>query len=388
MASRLKILFLPRWYPNRNDPMPGLFIKKQAEGLTHLCDVAVVYVHPEPHCPNRYEAEFSEEKEVRVLRVYYRVPGAKAGWFGSILKLYRFYRANFRALQSIKAFDPDIVHAHIMTRTALVGYRISRLWKKPFVISEHWSRYFRENDSFRGVCRRTIARFIVGNADAVIPVSQVLRKAMQEHKLLNRRYVCIPNVVETELFTPAVQRKPGKTRMIHVSCFDDRSKNISGFLRIVKSLSLKRNDFECSLVGEGPDFEKMKLYATGLGLDDGTVKFTGMKQGEELVQAYRSSDFLVLSSRYETFGTVVVEAMSCGLPVVATNVGIIPEVLQSGNGLAVEPGNDRLLEEAINKMLDTCQSYDIEAIRSSVLNRFSAEKVAEMLYHLYQELVS
>jgi glycosyltransferase involved in cell wall biosynthesis len=388
MASRLKILFLPRWYPNRNDPMPGLFILKQAEGLARLCDVAVVYVHPEVHCPNKYEVEFSEENQVRVLRVYYRVPGDRSGWTGSAIKFYRFYRANFRALKSIRAFDPDIIHAHILTRTAVVAFRVSRLWKKPFLISEHWSRYFRENPSFNGFIRKQVTRFIVRKANAVIPVSELLRKSMIDRKLFSQRYVCIPNVVETDLFTPGGSRQPGKVRMIHVSCFEDRSKNISGFLRSVKSLLRKRNDFECLLVGEGPDLGKMKEYARELGLGDQTVNFTGLKQGDALVEAYRSADFLVLSSRYETFGTVVVEAMSCGLPVVATCVGIIPEFLNQDHGISVEAGDDEALAAAMDRMVETYGVYDREKIRASVIHRFSSNQVTEKLIQLYQEFVS
>jgi len=175
--------------------------------------------------------------------------------------------------------------------------------------------------------------------------------------------------------------------MIHVSCFEDKSKNITGFLRAVKTLSGKRNDFECMLVGEGPDLEKMKLFSSGLGLGEETVKFTGLRQGSELVEAYRSADFLVLNSRYETFGTVVIEAMSCGLPVVTTRVGIVPEVVDPGNGIVVEPGDDSVFTDAIDKMLDTYNTYDSERIRASVVEVFSQQKVSDLLYQVYQEFV-
>ena len=64
MSSKIKVLFLPRWYPHKHDPMPGLFIQRQAEALTSDCDVAVIYVHPDPNCPNKIEVDFCEEKSV------------------------------------------------------------------------------------------------------------------------------------------------------------------------------------------------------------------------------------------------------------------------------------------------------------------------------------
>jgi len=388
MKTRIKVLFLPLWYPNRNDPMPGLFIQQQAEALTHHCDVAVIYVHPEKDCPNKYEVEFSQENEVRVLRVYYRVPEHGFSLFRNLLKLFRFYRANFKALNSIREFDPDIVHVHILTRMAVIGIRISRLWEKPFIISEHWSRYFSGNDTYNGILRKLITRIVVRKANAIIVVSGSLKKAMLEWKLWNANYFIVPNVVETEKFIPALTvEKRSRKRIIHVSCFEDKSKNISGFLRAIKSLSSRRNDFECLVVGTGPDFGRLLEYKKELGISDSTVCFTGLITGESLVGAYQSSDFLVLSSRYETFGTVVAEAMSCGLPVVATNVGIVPEIITPGNGFIVPPGDEEALTDAMDMMMDKITTFDRRRIRTEVLKRFTSEIVAGSLYNIYQKIV-
>jgi len=389
MKPRLKVLFLPRWYPTRYDPMTGLFIQRQAEALTKYCDIAVIYVHAETDCPNKFEVEFSEEKEVRVLRVYYRVSDGGLFFLRDLQKFYRFYRANFKALKSIRKFNPDILHAHVLTRMGLIAFKISRSWKKPFLISEHWSRYFPENNTYKGVVRKWITRFVVGKANAIVVVSEILRKSMIDRKLYNSQYYVIPNVVDTDQFIPA-SRKGNKfrKRIIHVSCFEDKSKNLSGFLRAVKSLSMKRNDFECLVVGDGPDYEQIVQYSKSLEIKEPLVVFTGLKTEHALVEAYQSSDFLVLSSNYETFGTVLIEGMSCGLPVVATHVGIVPEIITTENGLVVPPGKEDALINAMNRMIDNIDGYDRQKIRSTILNRFSKEKVADSLCNLYQKIVS
>jgi len=369
--------------------MAGLFIQRQAEAISTYCDIAVIYVHPEQDCPNKYEVEFSEENEVRVLRVYYRVTEKGFTFIRNLLKLYRFYRANFKALKSIRQFDPDVVHVHVLTRMAIIGFRISRSWKKPFIISEHWSRYYFKNNTYKGITRQVITRFVVRKADAIIVVSGMLQKSMLYWKLWNDNYFIVPNVVETEKFIPpSIKETRSKKRIIHVSCFEDKSKNISGFLRAVKSLSNRRNDFECLVVGNGPDYKQLMEYRKTLEIPETTVVFTGLKTGKSLVEAYQSSDFLVLSSHYETFGTVVVEGMSCGLPVVATQTGIVPEIITADNGLMVPPDDEEALTNGMDLMLDKLGTYDKQKIRATVLNRFSEEIVADSLYNIYQRIVS
>ncbi|MGE5424945.1 MAG: hypothetical protein ACM3N9_06255, partial [Syntrophothermus sp.] len=78
MDKKLRILFLPKWYPNRFDPMPGLFIQRQAESISENCDVAVLSVHPVLHAPNKYEIDVAWETGVFTVRVYYNAGNGRS----------------------------------------------------------------------------------------------------------------------------------------------------------------------------------------------------------------------------------------------------------------------------------------------------------------------
>ena len=389
MNRKIRVLFLPKWYPNRYDPMPGLFIRLQAESLTAYCDVAVIYVHPDPDCQNKYEAEFSEENEVRILRVYYKAYGPSPSFIGKILNLWRFYKANQKAIHSIRQFSPDLIHAHVLTRMGLIGWKVSRNQHIPLIISEHWSRYFPENDSYQGWLKKHLTTFIVKRADAVIAVSNPLRDAMQKCNLKNHNFQVIPNAVDMAIFhTVALVRVDPVKAMVHISCFEDQSKNISGFLRSLKDLSGKRQDFRCLMVGEGPDWDEMKEYAGFLRILDSFVSFTGVKTASELAEILTASDFSVLSSRYETFGTVLIESLACGIPVVATAVGVAPAVINENNGLLVLPGDEHAMTNALNQMVDSCRTYDPETISECISKKFSKETVGKQLLAIYHEVIS
>lgn len=389
MERKIRVLFLPKWYPHRYDPMPGLFICRQAEAITPFCDVAVIYVHPDPDCPNQYEAEFSEENQVRVLRVYYKTKGGNPGFFGKAINLWRFYRANLKAIHSIRQFEPDLIHAHVLTRMGLIGWKVSRRQHIPLVISEHWSRYFPANNSYQGWLRKLLTTFVAKRAGAMVAVSAELRDAMKRCNLVNPEFYVIPNVVDTAIFQPVytIQDDHVKT-IVHISCFEDKSKNISGFLRSVKALSLLRQDFRCMMVGEGPEWMAMMEYAGHLELYDSVVFFTGVKSGEELAGILGGADFSVLSSRYETFGTVVIESLACGVPVVATSVGVAAAIINEDNGLLVPPGDEPAMTTALNIMVDRCRAYDRRLIRSAVEGKYDPESVGTRLLEVYRKVLN
>jgi glycosyltransferase involved in cell wall biosynthesis len=387
--NRLKILFLPRWYPNRYDPMPGLFIQRQAEAISDHCTAVVLYIHEDIDCPNRYEIDSADEGDLQVIRVYYKVPAGGITPLNKLLKLYRFFKACRLGFKMLQDFNPDLIHVHVLTRQGIIALIYKWNTMVPYVITEHWSRYFPENNTYKGGIRKFITGRVVRNASALIAVSEKLKEAMLNVGLKNQHYQVIPNPVDMNRFRIIEKEiRPGMTkkRMIHISCFEDKSKNISGFLRVIRNLQQKRDDFECCLIGEGPEWQQMKKYATDLGLYPELVSFPGLMVEDDLVLAINKAGFLVLSSQYETFGSVIIESLACGIPIVSTDVGIASAVVNESNGLVVPPGDGKALEEAISFMLDHFHEYDRKQIRESVAGNYNDHIISRQLIEVYKEV--
>jgi glycosyltransferase involved in cell wall biosynthesis len=362
--------------------MPGIFIQRQAEAVSAECNVAVLYVHCDEHAANRYEIDLAEENGIHVVRVYYRESTISV--LKGLMRMYRFWHAHQLGFRMLRSFQPDLVHVHVLTREGVIAFLHKIRKGTPYVITEHWSRYLQGNNSFKGRFRKMLTRRVVGSAAAMIAVSESLKIAMLKFRLRNKDFTVVPNPVDTDLFTPGDQRTVKKMkRCIHISCFEDRPKNISGLLDAVKMLSGKRSDFECYLVGDGPEFDHWKSRADEMGLLGKQVFFTGLKEQKELIREIQAADFMVLSSNYETFGTVVIECLACGIPVVATNVGIVPEIINETNGIIVPAGDGRSLGKAIDRMLDQCNSYDPQVIRDTILNKFDTKTIANKLLEIY-----
>ena len=376
--ERKHIVFLARWYPHRYDPMFGLFVQRHAEATALFNDITVVYCQQttdnrqQTSSKEKFEIVRTNENNVDTIRVYYKKPENK------ILSLIRFYRANMKALKLCR--KPDLIHVHILTRLGVIAWIQKILHKTPYIITEHWSRYLPGND-FGGFLRKLFTKIVVRNAETVTTVTENLAIAMKNHGLKNDKYVVLPNVVNLDMFHIS-KRNNNPCKIIHISCFEDKSKNISGLLESLKIIDDKGIDFKCKLIGEGMDLNLMKEKAKELQLIN-KVSFTGLLQGQALADELSSGDFLVLSSNYENMPVVILEALASGLPVVSTNVGGIKEMIDDTKGILVKPRNKEALAEAMIKMIETHKNYDANYLRNSVIEKYGYESVGRFLDSIY-----
>ena len=295
--EKLRILFVSRWYPHKEDPMEGLFVQRHAQAVSNYANVSVLYAHPiinKKILSPRWE--FSTFRDVDELRIYYS--GLSRNFPGSqIIKAsqYLFHLiAGYLWLQKrTKRFK--LVHVNILTRTAIFASVLKNLTGLPYLITEHWSRYLPITNTYRGILRKIVTRYVVRRAGAITVVTENLKNAMQRHGLHHKRFYIIPNVVDTNIFTPTFLNHSSK-KLLHVSCFEDKSKNISGLLRATQKLSHLRNDFELVLVGDGQDFQKIKEYSQNLHLE-AYVTFTGLIEKEEKLAAFSTGQLRVLITK-------------------------------------------------------------------------------------------
>jgi glycosyltransferase involved in cell wall biosynthesis len=387
----LKVLYLPRWYPNRYDPMPGLFIERHARSVAAHADVAVLYVHQDDKLKDAaMEVEQFRDDELFQLKIYYKPSRCKIPLIKSLVNLCRFLRYHKKGLKIIrKEFgQPGLVHVNVLTRLGMVALLYKWMSGTPYVITEHWTRYLPHMDNFKGFLRKAVTRLVVRKASAVLPVTDNLRRAMERHGLLNKNYQIIPNVVDTRMFDIRDEAS-GNTRknFIHVSCFEDRQKNISGILRVLKMLSEQRTDWACQMIGEGIHLEKLVNYARELNLEGNFVFFHGLKENETLAGMMAEADFQVMFSRFENLPVVILESYACGVPVLSTDVGGIKEHLDNKLGLLIESEDEDKLLEKINYMLDHYEEYDKHLIREYALSHFSKEVIGAQLAKVYQAII-
>lgn len=380
----LKVLFISQWYPNRNDSMFGLFIQKHAEAVAYYCDVKVLYVHPDDTIK---KFEFSEKKQANISEIIIYSPYDKNKFYYKITKVVNYLRAYYIGYKKIlnDGFKPDIVHANILTRTVLIAYFLKKIHKTPYIVTEHWSRYLDGRNAFQGFFRKLLTRLVVKNAKAILPVSENLKNAMLKHHLMNSNYIVVNNVVDNSFFIPPVLTTRSIKRILHISCFENRAKNISGLIRATKQLSTKRQDFELILIGAGVDFKEICDLAETLNFPKGMIQFVGEKTPAEVANYLHNSDFFVLFSNYENSPVVISESLVCGKPVLSSNVGGISEHINTKNGILVDAGDEDNLLQQMDYLLDNFRNYNAKEIMDEAKQKFSYNAVGKTLNTIYNQ---
>ena len=387
IEKRLKVLYLPRWYPHRYDPMPGLFIERHARSVAPYCDMAVLYVHPETNKnAAKYELVRNRDNELFQLRIYYRYFQKGPAIIRQIINLCRFIRANNKGKKVMnKEFGKaDLIHVNVLTRLGILAYLHKIFTGTPYVITEHWTRYLPMTDTYHGWLRKLMTRKVVKHASAVLPVTDNLGKAMRDNGLQNSNYIVIPNVVNTEMFHPKDEPVSGeRKKFVHVSCFEDKQKNISGMLKVLKKLSETRQDWECHMIGEGIHYDRLVELAAKLGIKDSFVVFHGLKENEELAEMMRDAYFQVMFSRFENLPVVILESYASGVPVLSTDVGGIYEHMNEDLGKLIPSEDEEALYTELNYMLDNHDKYDRKKIREYAISHFSREVIGRLVFSLY-----
>jgi glycosyltransferase involved in cell wall biosynthesis len=189
----------------------------------------------------------------------------------------------------------------------------------------------------------------------------------------------IPNGVDTETFYPRIsQRKDNEIRLLFVGRFAAR-KGIYDLLKAFKIITQKRDDVKLYLVGRGK-----------LDTDIKNVKILSNLSFDKLVETYSNSDIFVLPSYYEGQGIVLLEAMSSGLPCIATNVGGAPETVIDGeNGKIIEPKDHELLAKSLLKLIEDeglRRKYGEEG-RKIALEKYDWKLIAKKTENVYKTLL-
>ena len=168
---------------------------------------------------------------------------------------------------------------------------------------------------------------------------------------------------------------------------DDRAKNISGTIRVMKKLSELRNDFEYHIIGDGEDMSELQSLTVQNNLLNSIVFFHGAKKSEEVSEMMRKADLFILFSNYDNMPCVMTEALASGVPVIGSAIHGMKEHIKNGLGILVEPGNENDLLNGIQTAINRINSFNKNELRQYAIDNFSYETVAESFDKIYKKVI-
>jgi glycosyltransferase involved in cell wall biosynthesis len=279
----------------------------------------------------------------------------------------------------------DIVHVHLFPASAFVA--LSSLF-----LPNNIRYIFTEHSTFNR--RRTIKIFKI--VDGFI-YKRYLKIICSSKQVQNSLIKWIPkNKEKTEVIhngTP-IHSKSYSHQLIkkYDILFVGRLVHQKGIRFLLEAISILQNKYKkyikAAVVGGGPLEKELKKTCEELNIDD-SVEFLGIRR--DIDQLMKSSKLFVLPSCWEGFGIVLIEAMKNRLPIIATNIGGIPEIITDGNeGMLIPKANSEILAESINKVLEDekLRSKLIQNAYRKVQKEYSIERYTISLFNLYFNILN
>ena len=379
-----KLLWLASWYPSRVDPFLGDFVERHARAAALGNQVTVIQVIRDPALKSRRpEYVYSGAGALKVFTGYYPRLFAEGSMLEKASSLWFRFRVRSRLVRRYRRENgaPDLVHVQIVWNAGITALwlRLTRGWR--YILSEHWSLLSLPGALERtGWIRRFLIRSILSRADLVLVASLHLGERM-ERICPGMPYRYLPNVTDTTLFHLKESAREGSSkRFIHVSTLVE-IKNPLGLLRAFLSVQEKLPEWQLWVVGPASP-ALVELAGTQKG---SRISFTGMIPYEQVAALERDCDCLVMFSWSEGQPCAVAEALCCGIPVISTDVGGIPEMVGERVGILVPAGDEEELGKAMVRMAASLASYDKAGISARAVEQFSYEAVALRLDEIYRE---
>jgi len=291
--------------------------------------------------------------------------------------LFFFPIGMYQIVRLVRRHRIDVINIHYPADCLFYFALCRRILGIGLITSVHGADVF-PNGTLHNGCSRAL-RFIFSSSDLIVaPSRNFQRMFLTAFPEFKTKTAFVHNGVDlAELDDISTSATDGK-QAPYVFCISayKEQKAIDVLIRAFKLVRNADPTVTLTIAGPGPLREELEQLAVSLGIRE-QIEFLGVTGRDDVVRLLRGCKAFVLPSRFETFGIVILEAMACKKPVVATTAGGIPEIIENGqNGILVEPNDPKGLAEALVKLLKDESLQRITAMNgyATVRERFTFEE--------------
>lgn len=390
----MHVLVISRNYPNRVFPHLGLWVQRQTAELAKTCRMTVFA--PVPYCPpGPLPIGFAKFRRIEPMRL----DGSIAVHYPRFLvgpgnTTYRLDAMSYvlgmrRKLAKLHDDTPiDVIHAHFTYPEGAAATILGRRFGLPVVITEHnlWRPWM---DELPRVRRQAL--LALDRADAVVAVSRAAHMNIEAVALRPIPACIVPIGVDGAAFPLKTLLQGRAHRLLYVGWLN-HIKGVDVLLRALALLVERRPDVRLTLVG-GSAYRnanrcEQSIHDLVVALRlDANVEFRGPQTETEVASAMREADVLVVPSRRESCGSVILEALSSGTPVVVTRSGGPEDIVTDDVGRIVQSDDPAALATAIERVLEDPARFEPERLRDHALGRFSWGLLAARYVAIYRHAI-
>lgn len=376
----MKVLVVARGYPQPHNNMLGMFELDQAIALKnagHQVAYAAVDIRSIRRKRKLGYNHFTDPNGIEVFEMNWPVGGIQqdvANYLCSMCfaKLYPNIQKEFGT--------PDIIHAHFL-KIGTAAMSVCRKNNIPLILTEH-SSYLNKTGLSKSVYRRAVTTY--NSCSALISVSHPLAENIKS--VTGFDSIVIHNIANVGEGKRVLKKPDNKTTLFVAAGNLLPRKGFDTLLRAFVRAHETYEDIRLDIYGEGVERSNLEELITELSLDS-CVSLKGRYNKKDLDVLFENAVAFVLASRAETFGVVYIEAMSLGLPVIATRCGGPEDFVKDNNGYLVEVDNIDQLADAIIQMKENWRYFDRDEIAHYAHAHFSSEMIAGQITDVYHRVL-
>jgi glycosyltransferase involved in cell wall biosynthesis len=280
---------------------------------------------------------------------------------------------------------PDLLHVHVGMKAGAIAKWTKKVYNIPYLVSEHWTGFLAEaTGKFRDLpwAYRKIWAQVMTYSNGVSAVSVYLLNALKkEFPGIHGRV--IPNVVNSMVFNPSLN-EPASLKFIHVSGLSD-FKNPEMIVEAMALVKKKYSGVQLEMIGSTRN--EIVQLSKEKGLENNITFYDEMPQ-PVLARHIKNSKALILYSKYETFGCVIIEANASGIPVIVSDIPVFHEIVEEGeNGFFVKPNDPAALAEKIITVIESQSLPGQAKLAGSILSKYGYATVAQKFVDWYREVL-
>jgi glycosyltransferase involved in cell wall biosynthesis len=382
----MKIAVVTRYFPSSAEPWQGRSAYQTLRVLARNADVRVFF--PNAAYPSLLKPR---SRTYSSLDLSYSPPDVKANYYNFpalpfVSRPFNGWMAARALLPHVRGFAPDLIFSFFLYPDGYAALKIAQALSIPVVAMGIGSDINRIGDPISAMHTRTVLR----QADFLVTVSSDLRARAIAMGAPPQKVRAIVNGCDLSIFHPAGRLEareklhidPASQTVVYIGRMDLK-KGLRELVEAAAELHPQRPGLHVYLVGEGPDrpFIESAIQSNNAA---GYVHALPGCAFDEVAVWMAAADLVTLPSYMEGCPNVVLESLACGRPVVATNVGGIPEIMSGDCGRLVPPSRPAELAHALASVLD--RTWDAAAISAHRSRSWSA--VAAELLEIFESLVS
>ncbi|MBE6346662.1 MAG: glycosyltransferase family 4 protein [Lentimicrobiaceae bacterium] len=374
----MKTFIISRGIPSKDYPLYGIFEYDQAKALAkNGIDTSMLVIDFRSLAYKRKYGFLSYEKDnVKIFEL-----SLPLGMYRRALPLlqrllYLLYKKTIKIVGR-----PDVVHAHFYSIAAIASF-IKKKDNVPFIVTEHSSKLNKAAAHISNI-DKSLTMKAYSQADAIISVSKTLSSNIKDNFGFESHI--IHNMIDLEHSNYSKKNDNESFTFISVGNLISR-KGFDILIKAFKKAFADDSKVCLNIIGEGEERIHLQNIINECNISD-RVRLLGQKTRTELFELMRKGDAFVLASKIETFGVVYIEAMVCGLPVIATRCGGPEDFVNDTNGILIPTDDIEALSKALIDMRLNIDNFDSKKISEECYNKFSSENIAEQIVEQYYKVV-